>query len=147
MARLRIQHCIVNLTTRQYGVHPTSDLLGVDYYYTVPADTEFPTYPRKFELFVRFIASSRIGGSVRVTISFLNYDGSDRQIIYKKRFGVPSATAARFLVVDQGFKMLNVSLPGEGTYAVRVSKQFRKPWEAKTRWILLATDYFLVEKA
>jgi hypothetical protein len=61
MGRLRVQHCLVNQTTRQYGQNPTSDLLGVDYFHTVPPDTEFPRTVGKLELFVRFFGTDGIG--------------------------------------------------------------------------------------
>ena len=52
MGRLRIQHCIINRITRQYGPHPTSDLLGVDYFHTISADVEYPYVVSQLELFV-----------------------------------------------------------------------------------------------
>ena len=54
MSRLAVQQCVVCKTIRQFGPNPTTDLLGMDYFYTVPADTEFPQ-PGNLELFVRFL--------------------------------------------------------------------------------------------
>ncbi len=112
MGRLRVQHCVVNVTTRQYGPIPTSDILGVDYFHTVPADTEFPRTLGKLELFVRFFGTDGVSGSVRVTVSHLN-----------------------------------VLVPGEGTYAVRVTRRVRRPWEAKPGWRVLAADYLHIARA
>jgi hypothetical protein len=80
VGRLRVQHCVVNMTTRQYGPHPTSDLLGVDYFHTVPADTEFPRTLSKLELFVRFIGTGGVAGRIRVTVSHLDANGADHQL-------------------------------------------------------------------
>src|SRR5688500_15573374 len=52
--RVRVHHFVANLTTRQYGPHPTSDLLGVDYIHDVPADAEFPRTILRMDLFTRF---------------------------------------------------------------------------------------------
>ncbi len=59
MAHLHVQYCVLTTVTRQYGSRPTSDLLGVDYYQTVPADTEFPRRLGTRVLFVRFVATGR----------------------------------------------------------------------------------------
>lgn len=115
MGRLRVQHCVVNMTTRQYGPNPTSDLLGVDYFHTVPADTEFPRTLSKLELFVRFFGNDGISGSVRVTVSRLAPDGTDRELVYRRSFDVTVAGVSGQVVLDRGFKLVNVLVPGEGT--------------------------------
>lgn len=147
MAPLRVQHCIVNLTTRQYGPHPTSDLLGVDYFHTVPADTEFPRTLAKLELFVRFFGTGGVTGRVRVTVSYLNPDGTDRQLVYRKRFDLPATVMPGLVIMDRGFKLINVLVPGEGTYAVRVMRRVRRPWEARPGWRVLAADYIDIARA
>lgn len=147
MGRVRVQHCIVNATTRQYGPNPTSDLLGVDYFHTVPADTEFPLTLGKLELFVRFFGSNGIAGRVRVTVSRLYSDGSDRQLVYRRAFNISTPGVTGGVVLDRGFKLINVLIPGEGTYAVRVMRGGRRSWEAKRRWRVLATEYFLISRS
>lgn len=145
--RVRVQHCILNATTRQYGPHPTSDLLGVDYFLTVPADTEFPKRLGKLELFVRFFGDDGITGRVRVTITRLYASGADRELVYRNRFDISTPVVGGLIVPDRSFKMMNVLLPGEGTYAVRVARGVRRPWEAKRGWRVLAVEYFHIARA
>lgn len=145
MARLRAQYCVLTRVTRQHGSHPTSDLLGVDYYYTVPADTEFPRRIAPLELFVRLFGTGRLTGSVRVTITRLHPDGSDRDRIYWKVFRLPTAGPGPF-VLDLGFKLHNVVVPGEAVYAVRVSRRTRPRWDGARRARLLATDHVRVTR-
>jgi hypothetical protein len=147
MGRLHVQHCIVNATTRQYGSGPTSDLLGVDYFRTVPADTEFPKSLSKLELFVRFIGDDGIGGRVRITISRLSVSGEDRELVYRTLFDIATPGVSGRVVHDRGFKLINVLIPGEGTYAVRVMRGVRRPWEAKRGWQVLAVEYFHIARA
>ena len=147
MARLRAQHCVVNMTTRQYGSHPTSDLLGVDYFHTVPADTEFPRTLGKLELFVRFFADNGIAGRVRVTVSRLHPNGTSRELVYRKRFDLAASNVGGSVVLDKGFKLINVLIPGEGTYVVRVTRRGRRSWETRARWRILAVDYLYIVRA
>jgi hypothetical protein len=147
MGRLRVQHCVVNMTTRQYGPNPTSDLLGVDYFHTVPADTEFPRTLSKLELFVRFFGTDGVAGRVRITVSYLFPDGTDRELVYRKSFDITVPGSSGAVVLDRGFKLINVLVPGEGTYAVRVTRRVRRPWEAKPGWRVLAVDYFHIARA
>lgn len=147
MGQVRVQHCIVNATTRQYGPNPTSDRLGADYFHTVPADTEFPRALGKRELFVRFFGSDGIAGRVRDTVSLLRPDGSDRELVDRNRFDVSAPGVSGAVVFDRGFKLINVQVPGEGTYAVRATRRVRRPWEAKPGWRVLAVDDFHIARA
>jgi hypothetical protein len=52
--RIAVHDFVANLTTRQYGPHPTSDLLAVDYIHEVPPDTEFPRWLPRMDVFTRF---------------------------------------------------------------------------------------------
>lgn len=146
MSRLAVQHCVVNTTTRQYGPHPTSDLLGGDYFHTVPADTEFPR-AAKVELFVRFFGLNLPPVWVRVEVVYLNPDGTDRELVYRRRFDLPFTGEAGRVVMDRGFKLLNVRLPGEGEYAVRVLRRVRRRFAARAEWRVLAGEYFAVTRA
>ncbi|MDY3555582.1 hypothetical protein R5W24_004725 [Gemmata sp. JC717] len=147
MGRLRVQHCVVNMTTRQYGPNPTSDLLGIDYFHTVPADTEFPRTLAKLELFVRFFGTDGVSGRVRVTVSYLWPDGTDRELVYRRLFDVAVHDVTGPVVLDRGFKLINVLVPGEGTYAMRVTRRVRRPWEANSGWRVLAADYIQIARA
>lgn len=147
MAGLRVLHCLVNSTTRQHGSPPTSDLLGVNYFRTVPADTEFPRRYGPLEVFVRFAHPHRIGGRVRVVVSYLNPDGTDRQVVYRKVFALPSLADPAGVLVDKSFKLAGIDLPGEGVYAVRVARRVCRPWRAKPEWRVLGSDYFSITRA
>jgi len=120
MARLRVLKCLLAQVVRQYGPRLTSDLLGVDYFYTVPADTEFPRRLGQLELFVRFWGDGPFTGRVRVTVTRLHPDGSDRDRVYWREFGLSVKRGAGPFVLDQGFKLRDVVVPGEALYAVRV---------------------------
>ena len=53
--RVAVHHFVENETTRTYGVgNRTSDLLRVNYWHDVPADTEFPRSLMRMDLFTRF---------------------------------------------------------------------------------------------
>lgn len=144
MAGLRVLHCLVNSTTRQHGSPPTSDLLGVNYFRTVPADTEFPRRYAPLEVFVRFSADRRMGGRVRVVVSYLNPDGSDRQVVFQKAYALPAASNPAGVQFDQSFKLANIDLPGEGVYVVRVVRRVRQGWTSRLR--VLGRDYFSITR-
>ena len=146
MGRLRVQHCVLNMTTRQCGPHPTSDLLGVDYFRTVPADTEFPYTLGRVELFVRFFASNLAATRIRITVSWLNPDGTDRRTVYRRHHHLSPTNGPGWVVDDRGFKLLFVVCPGEGKYAVRVWRRSRRGWQTGPDWRLLATEYFSVTR-
>jgi hypothetical protein len=138
--------CLVSRVIRQYGPNPTSDLLGVDYFVDVPADTEFPKRIGPLELFVRFVGVNGIRGRVRVVVSYLNPDGSDRQVMFRKVYPLPTVVAAGDVILARGFKLVDLDVPGEGTYAVRVARRVRRPWEAKAGRRVLGADYFQVRR-
>lgn len=146
MGRLRVLRCLLCRVVRQYGPHPTSDLLGVDAFIDLPPDTEFPRRYGPLELFVRLSGAGGIGGQVRVLVSYLNPDGSDRQVIFRKVYALPTVVAAGDILLDRSFKLGDVFLPGEGTYVVRVIRRVRRPWEVSSGWRVLAADYFYVRR-
>jgi hypothetical protein len=154
MSRLDVQQCIVSTAIRQYGPNPTSDLLGVDYFYTVPADTEFPR-TIKLELFARFFGIDQSPTWVFLTVMYLSQNGSDREEVYRKRFDLPFLNQSGRVVLDRGFKLMNVLLVGEGEYAVRVLRPRRQrrqyntgsKWQESAEWRILAADYFAVGRA
>ena len=54
--RIRVHAFLAAATVSQSGLHPTSNLLGVDYWHEVPADAEFPRVVGRLDLFTRFYA-------------------------------------------------------------------------------------------
>ncbi len=147
MARLRVLNCMLAQTVRQYGPHPTSDLLGVDYFYDLPADTEFPRRLGPLELFVRFLVSGPLVGRVRLSITRLHLDGTDRDRVYWKMSDLPAVPNPGLVVIDHGFKLRNVVVPGEARYAVRVSRKVGRRWDGTRRWRILAADHLDVRRA
>ena len=146
MARLRVLNCILTQVVRQYGPRTTSDLLGVDYFYTVPADTEFPRRLGPLELFVRFRGDGPFTGRMRVTVTRLHPDGSDRDRVYWKVVSLPAVTTPGPFVIDVGFKLHGVVVPGEALYAVRVGRKDRRRWDGKRPWRVLAADHLDVRR-
>jgi hypothetical protein len=136
-----MQLCVVNRATRQYGSHPTSDLLGVDYWYAVPPDTEFPWTIPRLDLFVRFLVAGLGPTAISVRVFRLADDGGVLARMCEYQFTVPFDPADR--VREQSFRLPNVPLTGEGLYAVRVGRPFRHRWKGP-RWRPLGTDYFYV---
>ncbi|MBX9628441.1 MAG: hypothetical protein K2X82_31885 [Gemmataceae bacterium] len=147
MSRLRVLHCLVNRVTRQYPPDTSSDLLGVNYFRSVPADTEFPKLLAPFEVFVRFYARRRIGGSVWVFVSPARPGGAGPGVFYRRRFALPTVTGPADVVYDRSFKLVGMTVPGAGTYTVRVVRRAGRGWDGRRRWRVLGTDYFQVVRA
>jgi hypothetical protein len=148
MGRLRVKHCVLNRTTRQYGSHPASDLLEVDYFYTVPADTEFPRVLGRLELFLRLLARDKLQGRLLITVSTHGTDEASGRVIFRRRVLLPTVVSLGPILVDKPYKLMNVVVPAEGTYVVRVlRRQKTRSWDGKARWRLLATEHFYVERA
>jgi hypothetical protein len=141
--RLDVQVCLLSRVTRQYGPHPTSDLLGVDYTYTVPGYLEFPRRIPMTDLFVRF-AVAEIGPTpIQIRVYRIDDDGSVMNRSSNFRFVVPFSPTDR--VREHVFRLPNIRLPGTGLYAVKVGRVVRHRWRG-LRWRTMATDYFLVER-
>jgi hypothetical protein len=138
--RLPVQHCVLARVVRQYGPHPTSDLLGVDYTLTAPADTEFPGFVGGVELFVR----NPRPAAVWVTITRLWPDGTDRAEVFRRRFDLSFPTHANPVMVDVGLKVPNLSLPGVSGYAVRIVRPTRRAVGRVSK--VYATEFFWVER-
>ena len=147
MGQLRIQHCILNSVTRQYGSRPTSDLLGVNYIRGVPVDTEFPKYSPRFEVFVRFFAFKTRRRRIYVTITWLQPAGRNREVVYSQAFDLPPLGDTDGGYYDHSFKFVNVFIPGEGDYSIRFAQRVRRPWEVRARRKSLAIEYFRVQRA
>lgn len=143
--RLDVQLCAVNTTTHQYGPDPPSNnLLGVDFLRAVPPDTEFPRTLGRLDVFVRFFVAHLESTTIAVRVWHLNPDGTDRERVNEYLFEVPFQPSEIFR--DRVFRLVNVRLPGEGDYAVRVCRRARHKWK-RDRWRVLATDYFRVVKS
>jgi hypothetical protein len=128
-----VQHCVLTTLARQHGSRPVFDLLEVAYEVEVPADTEFPRFVPKFDLFLRVVARSagstrlriRIHRHVRRGVRELTNDfRPDRRLDFPR---------TRTVVFSHPGRLPNVKLTGTGLYAIRV--YFRPtgcPWELGT---------------
>lgn len=147
MARLRVQHCILSQTTRQYGANPTSDLLGVDYFHTIPADTEFPGRIPQIELFVRFFGYRESRGKVRISVWVLDVDGSERQNVFQMVYPLTGRAMPGWEILDRSFKLRGIDVPKLGTYSIAVEYRKRSSRWSPRSWRRLATEFFYVERA
>jgi hypothetical protein len=139
-----VHHFVANLTTRQYGSHPTSDLLGVDYTYDVPADTEFPRRLARIDLFTRFYLDRAGPTDFYVLVRWT--DSPDDQRRRVGRYG-PYTVAFRptDVVRDQVFRVQNIQLPGIGRYEILLLRRRSPDWKGRKYGILKQT-HFLVER-
>jgi hypothetical protein len=138
---LEVQLCVLARTARRYGPHPTWDLLGVDFTRTVPPDTEFPRTIPRLDLLVRFLKARMGPTDIAARVWWLHPDGTSRELTSHHVFPVSFDPAER--VREEPFRLINVHLPGEGLYAVRVCRRVRHRWKGM-RWRVLGADYFRV---
>ncbi|MBY0458434.1 MAG: hypothetical protein K2V38_13930 [Gemmataceae bacterium] len=143
--RVAVHHFVANLTTRQHGPHPTSDLLGVDYVYEVPPDTEFPRFVPRIDLFTRFYLRNAPPCEFFVRVWWLDAPRRRRGQMTGEHgpFTVPFPVNA--LVYDHVFRIANLRLSGLGVYALRLVRYHRNQWDPK-RAGLLAQTHFRVER-
>lgn len=147
MARLVVQHCVVARTVRQYGGHPTSDLLGVDYIYAVPSDTEFPKSIPQLDLFVRFRTSDLLRPvRLLLTISYLDEYGDDKSEVFRREAIFEAPASPGEYVVPRGYRLTGWSAPGEGVYCVRVLRRTQRSWDNPTGWRVLKSEYFAITR-
>ena len=90
------------------------------------------------ELFVRYFVTDLPPTKVRITV---DWDGvSNQRRVYNTVADVNLLPVVGTAVIDRTYKLVNLSYPGEGTYAVRLWRR-RKTWRGR-RWHPLATEYF-----
>jgi hypothetical protein len=140
LGTIAVQHCILATVTKRHGTRPVFDLLEVAYEYTVPADTEFPKFVSKLDLFLRVLARSAGPTQLRIRVYRRR---RRRQWERVNDFFSPNRVLSfprnRTVVLSDSFRLPNVKLTGTGLYAVRVF--FRPP---RSRWQLGAAEYFRV---
>jgi hypothetical protein len=143
--RVAVHHFVANLTTRQYGPHPTSDLLGVDYVHEVPADTEFPRWLARADLFTRFYLRDAAPCEFFVRVWWVDHP--------RRRKGQMTGEHGPFIVnfrpdvavLDHVFRIVNVRLPGTGLYELRLIRYRQGGYKGGTAAIYART-HFRVEK-
>jgi len=142
--KVSVHHFIANLTTRQYGPHPTSDLLGVDYIHDVPADTEFPRTLARVDLFTRFYLNG-----AKPTEFFVRVLWLDSPTPKLRRIGRYGPNLVSFqpneAVHDHVFKVVNLRLAGAGRHRVLLLRKRTANWRGK-RLAIIAQTHFTVER-
>jgi len=68
-----------------------TNLLGVDYLRTLPAETEFPRRVSKLDVFVRFFPRGSGPETLAVEVWWLNDDGTEREKVHTYLQEVPFA--------------------------------------------------------
>ena len=141
--RLDVHYCVQNALTRRYGPTQVSDLLGVDYHYAVPPDTEFPKEIRHMDLFTRFFLAGV--GPTELAIRITRYDGEGEilEVVNDYRFLVPFVPSMR--VYDHVFRLTDIRLTGTGMYSIRIGRRVRHRWKG-LRWRKLGTEFFEVTR-
>lgn len=140
--RLDVELCVVTATTHQHGSHAAYNLLGVEFLRTYSPDVEFPRTIGRLDVFTRFFVSKMTQTTIAIRIWWLKPDGTNRQRVNQYFFDVPFQVDETWR--ERVFRLVNVHIPGEGDYAVRVCGP-AEAWK-KNRWRVLATDYFRVVK-
>lgn len=142
--RVSVHHFVANLTTKQYGAHPTSDLLGVDYWYEVPADTEFPRRIARMDFFTRFYLLK--AKPVEFFVWVLWLDTPTRRPRILGRYG-PELVGFRpdETIRDHVFKAINLQLQGAGLHRVVLLRERPLGWHGR-RFAKLAETHFFVRR-
>jgi hypothetical protein len=141
--RVTVHHFVANLTTRQYGPHPTSDLLGVDYVHDVSADTEFPCWIPRVDLFTRFYLRRAQPIEFTIRVRWLDARGAGKFRQHFGPFSVPFQLTDS--VRDWSFRLNNVQLDGVGRYEVLLLRRKRVGWDPDA-WVKYAETHFVVER-
>lgn len=141
--RVAVHHFVANLTTRQYGPHPTSDLLGVDYIHAVPADTEFPRLIPRVDLFTRFYLRDAKPTTFLIRVNWREAPASQQPC--RRKYGpftLPFQPTE--IVRDYAFRLTSVRLDGVGWYDVVL---YRRRSDSRGRyWQKLAETHWYVER-
>lgn len=141
---MHVQHFVLTRLSQRHGSTTTWNLLGVEYRYTVPADTEFPKVIAQHDVFARFFV--RGTGSARFVLRVWWLDAPEgKRLVYVSRRHRVAFTAAS-TVLDHPFRIANFDLPGEGRYAIRLYRHRKVNWQGR-REEPLRTEYFSVTRS
>ncbi len=141
---VRVHAFLAAATVSRSGLHPTSNLLGVDYWHEVPLDAEFPRVIGQLDLFTRFYLQNAQPTEFLVAIRWL--DSPTRQGRRAVRFG-PFAVhfQPHELVHDHSFRVVNIRLGGVGRYSIRLVREVEPNWQGH-RFIWMAETQFYVQR-
>ena len=141
---VRIHHFVATQTTRQYGPHPTSDLLHVDYIHDVPADTEFPRRLGQLDLFTRFYLENAGPTTFLILIDWT--DSPDDRPRRAGKYGPFTVVFQPTEVVhDHAFRVQNAQLPGTGRYTIMLLRRRSPDWKGR-KYVKLTETHFTVER-
>ena len=144
--RVAIHHFVANKVTRQHGPGQTAwDLLDVNYWRRVPADTEFPRVFGQMDLFTRFYLTNARPAEFFVRVWWDDSPTRGRELI--GQFGpflVPFQPAD--LVRDYAFRLYNIQFRGVGRHTIRLVRDRRAAWPATSGWGVVAETHFTVER-
>ena len=142
--RVSVHHFVANMTTTQSGPHPTSNLLGVDYWYDVPADAEFPRRIGRMDLFTRFYLTRARPVEFFVRVLWLDVPTGGPRII--GRYG-PELMSFRpdETVRDHVFKAVNLQVEGPGLHRILLLRERPANWRGR-RFAVLAETHFFVRR-
>jgi len=137
-------HFIANLTTRQYGSNPTSDLLGVDYWIAIPEERELPIRLERIDLFTRFYLQNVERAIFRVELATDSRRGDSQETV--SGFG-PYDVSFRngSSVADHVFRMSNVVLNRVGMFTVRLYRRRKSRFRGIVWRPLCETHFYLVQ--
>jgi hypothetical protein len=142
--RVRVHAFLAAATVSQSGLHPTSNLLGVDYWHEVPADAEFPRTIARLDLFTRFYLQNASPTEFIITIRWL--DSPSRQERRPVRFGPFVVNFQRNeFVRDHSFRAINIRLSGVGRYSIRLVREVKPDWHGR-RFVRLAETQLYVQR-
>lgn len=143
--RVRVHHFVANETTRTYGHgNRTSDLLRVNYWHEVPADTEFPRTLLRMDLFTRFYLHRANPCDFFLQVVWLDHPSGTQELL--GHYGPFSVNFRRDETVrDVTFNLHLIRLQGVGRHRVELLRESKRGWQAGTL-VAMAETYFLVER-
>lgn len=145
--RVTVHHFVANKVTRQHGPGSSArDLLDVDYWRSVPGDTEFPKVFGRLDVFTRFYLSRAKPTDFLVKVWWEDNPRRRRELVGEYGpFRVPFQPGD--LVLDRVFRLYNLEFRGTGRHTIRLIRDRaanRSP--LSRRWVTIAQTHFTVER-
>ncbi|MBA4065884.1 MAG: hypothetical protein C0501_19625 [Isosphaera sp.] len=143
--RVSVHHFVVSKLARNHGPGQTAwDLLDVDYWRTVPADTEFPKLFGQLDVFTRFYMEQARPTVFRVQVSWVDHPSGVPEVIgdygpFRVDFD-PAET-----VRDVSFRLPMIRLQGVGRHTVELMRPVKSGWRAG-ELVPIAHTHFFVER-
>lgn len=143
--KLSVHHFVANETTRTYGSgNRTSDLLRVNYWHDVPADTEFPRTLLRMDLFTRFYLERAKPCEFYLQVWWLDHP-SGTELAIGQSGPFPVDFQRQELVRDVVFHLHLIKLQGVGRHRVELLRERKSGWQSGDLVVIAGTN-FLVER-